>query len=199
MEHKPSVQDDLAAIRSLMMSSQRLVRGTWSHQLIWGCLVTVGLVSTWLIERTGRFDLLTGIWIAVLVAGWTFSVVRSRGVESAPPARNVATRAFGGIWIGLGVTLTILGLATIPTGAVAPDGLPGVIATVLGAGYFASGFLAGIWWMSAVGVGWWVGGGLLLIWQGSHALLVLAALTVALEILPALALRAMEAGSADGA
>lgn len=190
-----AVHDDLVAIRALMTESQRLVRGTWSHQLVWGILATVGLTATWAVQQAGRYEAILPMWLGLVVVGWTFSIVRGRRYEQAP-VRNAATRAFGGIWIGLGVTLTLIGLVTIPTGAVRPGGLPGVLAAVLGAGYFASGFLAGLRWMLFVGLGWWLGAFALLLWQGPSALLALAGLTVAFEVIPALAFRKLE-GSSD--
>lgn len=186
-------REDLAAIRALMTDSQRLVRGTWSYQLVWGILATAGLTGTWIAQRTERYDAILLMWVALVAVGWAFSIARSRRDRSSAPVRNAATRAFGGIWMGLGVTLTLIGIVTIPTGAVAPGGLPGILAALLGAGYFASGFLAGLRWMLYVGLAWWLAAGALLVWQGPAAILALAALTVVLEIVPALVLRTFEA------
>jgi hypothetical protein len=112
------------------------------------------------------------------------------------PVRNVAMRAFGGIWMSLGVTLTLIGSVSVYSGALEPSSLPGVLAVVFGAGYFASGFVAGLVWLSAVGVAWWAGGVGLLFWRTPGNLLVLAAMVVALEVVPALVLRRRERAGA---
>lgn len=189
-----SVREELSAIRALMTDSQRLIRGTWSHQLVWGVLVSVGLALTWAAEQSERYPLIAAVWLGVVVTGWTFSIWWGRTHDAQASVHNTATRAFAGIWVGLGITLTMIGMLTIPTGAVAPDGLPGVLAAILGAGYFASGVLAGMRWLLLVAVAWWLGAAALLVWQGPGTLLGLAALTVAFEVLPALALRRAEAG-----
>lgn len=105
----------------------------------------------------------------------------------------------GWIWLALGVTLTLIGAASILTGTLAPRSLPGLIALVFGAGYFASGLVAGVRWLAGVGVGWWVAGAGLLQWSsGPGSLLVLAGLTLVLEVGPALALRRLERSGAAG-
>lgn len=192
MNDQQTLRDDLAAIRALMADSQALVHGTWWYQLLWGFLVTLGLVLTWFGEQSGRYGLIAVGWMGVVVVGWTASMIRGRREATEARVQNAASRAFSGIWIGLGVTLTLVGMVSIPTGAVAPDGLPGLLAIVLGAGYFATGFVSGLRGLIFVGVGWWVGGGALLFLQGPNAILGLAALTMLLEIVPALVLRRME-------
>ncbi len=198
MNDDPTLRDDLAAIRALMADSQDLVRGTWWYQMVWGVLITLGLVLTWVGEQSGRFGFIAAVWVGVVVTGWVASMIRGRREAARATVRNAASRAFAGIWIGLGVTLTMVGMVSIPTGAVAPDGLPGLLAILFGAGYFATGFVSGLRGLSLVGVGWWMGGAALLVFQGPSAVLGLAALTVMLEIAPALALRRMERPVASG-
>lgn len=197
MHDEQTIRDDLAAIRTLMTDSQRLVQGTWWYQLVWGLLITLGLVATWFGEQSGRYGLIGAAWVALVVIGWTASFVRGRHEASEAKVRNAASRAFSGIWIGLGVALTMVGMVSIPAGAVAPDGLPGVLAILLGAGYFATGFVSGLRGLIVVSIGWWLGGGALLFFQGPSAILGLAVLTVFLEIAPALVLRGME-GPTEG-
>lgn len=66
---------------------------------------------------------------------------------------------------------------------------------MLGAGYFASGFTAGISWLSAVGA-WWASGVALLFRRGPGGMLVLAVLVLLLEVVPALVLRNRERAGA---
>jgi hypothetical protein len=189
---RATVHEELAAIRSLMADSQSFLRGTWPHQLAWGVIGTTGVLATWIALGAGSYSATVWIWGVLVAHVWIFSFAVMRRGDGGAPVRNVASRAYGGIWIALGVTLTILGTMTAGVGAVDPLGLPGLIAVVFGAGYFASGWLAGLRWLTAVGVVWWVAGVALLIWSDPRGLLVLAALTLLLEVGPALALRRME-------
>jgi hypothetical protein len=195
---RATVHEELAAIRSLMADSQSFLYGTWPHQLTWGAVGITGVVATWVALGAEAYGATVWIWGVLVCVGWAFSFALMRRGPGGAPVRNVASRAYGGIWIALGITLTILGTLTVGVGAVDPLGLPGLIAVVFGAGYFASGWLAGLRWLTAVGVCWWVAGVGLLVWSDPRGLLALAALTLLLEVGPALALRRMERAADTG-
>lgn len=187
-----TAQEDLAWIRSLMDHSHRFLGGTWRHQAVWGLVGSLGMLSTYLAVRAARYEWVPWLWLAAVGAGWFYSLVLARGHDRAPTVRNAASQAFGAIWISLGVTLTLIGAISIFTGALAPHALSGVVAALFGAGYFASGFVAGLRWLQAVAVAWWVGAAVLLVWASPHGLLLLTAMTVVLAIGPALRLRQLE-------
>lgn len=196
--------DDLAAIRSLMAESQSFLSGTWTYQFVWGLVGATGLTGTWSAARAGHFDWIPWIWIVALTFGWGYSLWSRLAGSEGGPVSNVASRAFGSIWIALGVTLTLLGaVALSPStggGAVIdPRLLPGLIALIFGAGYFSSGHLARLRWLQGVAIAWWAGGVALLLWRHPDALLVLAVMTVFLEIGPALLLRRGDVREGAGA
>lgn len=187
------VHRELALIRGLMEGSQRLLAETWKHQVAWGLLIAVGLVTTWWGQATGNRTLLVWIWPAVLAVGWLFSLTIGYRDARRAPVSNAAGRAFAGIWIGAGVSLSLLGLLGPLVGAYTPMALPGVVAVILGLGYFASGVVAGLGWLRGVGLAWWASGTALLIWRDTWALPALAALVLLLQVGPALVLRRQSA------
>lgn len=185
-----TAREEIAFIRGLMDENRRLVAGSWRHQVVWGSLTAAGLGVTWWVLREGGAAPIGWVWVALLVVGWAASWWMGRGEARAAPVRNQATRGFAGIWVGIGITLTLLATVGLYGGGLDPRVLPGVLACVLGAGYWASSRVTGIDWLAMVGVGWWAGGcALLLTDLGPTALLVLAGMTVLLEVLPGLALR----------
>ncbi len=182
-------REELAEIRSLMAESQGLLTGSWRHQLVWGLLTAFAVLGIWVANRLEWLPAPVWILVVAIVLGWMYSLLFA---QRRDPVGNVAARAFGGIWLGLGVTLTLIFVVPTLTGAVARESLPGLMAFVFGAGYFSSGFLSGLRWLSAVGFAWWVSGVALLVWRGVDSLLALGVLLVALQVLPALKLRSME-------
>ena len=94
--------------------------------------------------------------------------------------------------MSLGVTLTLLGTVSMFTGAITPQAMSGIVAIVFGSAYFATGFVGDLRWIQGVGAAWWVGGVGLLLRPGPDGLLVLALMTVLLEIGPSLRLRQMQ-------
>lgn len=192
-----AVRQELAWIRALMEDSQRLLAGTWRHQALWGLLTAAGLALTWWAVGADRPGVVWVGWPALIAAGWSGSFALERRGASAP-VHNLAGRAFGGVWVGAGVTLTLLGTLGLYSGALAPSALPGVLSLVLGLGYFASGFASGLRWLRTVGLAWWVLGSALMVWRGPDGLLVLAGAALVLEVGPALALRRREREGAGG-
>lgn len=187
-----TAREELAWIRALMDQSQTFLCGTWRHQFLWGLVAMAGLVGSWSAGQTERYALIGWIWLGAGMLGWAGSLRLARRDALNPAVRSVAARAFGGIWLGLGVSLTLLGTSTVVLGAIDPRAMSGIVAIVFGAGYFASGFTAGLRWIQLVGVAWWIGGVGLLLWRGSEAMLVLAAMILVLEVGPALRLRLIE-------
>ena len=104
-----TAREELAAIRALMSDSHHFVCGTWRHQMVWGILGSVGLVATWMALRNETYGLIGWIWAAVVGSGWTYSLALSRLGATLAPVRNVASRAFSGIWMAVGVSVTLLG------------------------------------------------------------------------------------------
>jgi hypothetical protein len=200
--HRPEPRGparELAAIRGFMDRSRRLVAGSWRHQVWWGLLTAVALLLTWWGVATARYELTRWIWPVALPVGWIGSVVLGRA-EAAAPVRNPATRAFAGLWIGLGVTLSLVAVVGLYGGGLDPRALPGVLSIVLGGGYFATARITGIGWLGWIAVAWWVGGGVLLAFPGTWTLLALAAFAVLLEAVPGMALarEARTRGAARG-
>jgi len=195
-------RNDLEWIRAAVDRGQQRLASTWHHQLLWGCITTVGLILTWTAIQLEARLLLTSVWPTLIVIGWTLSVlsetylVRLRG---ARPKAGSGPQASAGIWVGIGVGLTLLGTLGMATGALQPRALPMVVSVLLGSGYFATGHLADLGWLRGVGVAWWVVGSILAFATGTWTLLALAGATVVLEIGPALVLRERQAAPPLGA
>lgn len=192
---KATAREDLAWIRAATDQTHHFLCGSWRHQVVWGVIGVVGLVGTWFAMRTAQGSALGILWFVAIAAGWAWSIREGRTAGRSAPVRSVAARTFGGIWIGMGVCVTLIAGLSIFTGAVDPRSLSGLIAILFGGGYFASGFVAGIRWLLAVAVAWWVGGAALLLWPVPESVLILAAMVLILEIGPALRLRSIEQAS----
>lgn len=186
MDQNP-LTDDLAAIRRLMEESAQGVHESGKHYVLWGVVIAAGLLLTyWAIGRAE--SVVPWIWSGCLLLAWAGSLWLGTREAARAPVETLVSRIRAGIWIGCGIGMTMLGLLGYLTGAVRPEALPAVIATVLGIGYFASSFGYRSTPVLLLGVAWWVGAAALYRWPGPHALLVLAALLVVLQVIPGLVL-----------
>jgi hypothetical protein len=180
-------QNDLALIRRLMDEGQRAVRGDGTHFIGWGLAAAVGLVLTDL-AITGRVGISVGwVWVIVLLCGWGFSLWAGWTAHETARVSTAAGRLLTGSWAGTGIGLTLLVALSLSRGVVPPAALSGIVAVLLGTGFFASSFLIGSW-MTYLAIAWWSGGAALLVWPTRHAPLVLGAMLLLFQVLPGVAL-----------
>jgi hypothetical protein len=127
--------------------------------------------------------------------GWLTSLALTVAEGRRERVRSATARILGGVWTGTGVTMMLLGFAAPAGGGVARVAITGVLAAVMGGGFFATGLLVGSRWMQAAAVVWWAGSLSMLLRPGPHGLLVTAALVLVLQTLPGcwLTLRARRA------
>jgi hypothetical protein len=180
-------QNDLALIRRLMDEGQRSVRDDGSHFIGWGLAAVVGLVLTDL-ATTGTLEIpIALVWLPVLVGGWIFSLRAGRRAHATARVVTAAGRLLAGVWIGTGIGITLLTALSLSGSGIPPVALGGIVAVLLGTGFFASGFVIG-GWMTYLALAWWIGGAALLMWPTRHAPLLLAAMLLLLQVLPGMIL-----------
>lgn len=184
MDAQAQAREDLAAIRRLMEDGRDVVNTAGPHFVAWGVLTSAALVATYVLGARGEGRLIWWTWAAAVALGWLSSIALMMTVNRRARASTATGRLLGGMWIGTGVTLSLLGFAAPAGGGLANGAITGVLASVLASGFFATGLLVGSRWMQAAAGGWWAGALLMLLWPGPHTLLVTAALVLALQTAP---------------
>lgn len=178
-------QENLKMIRRLMEDSQRVIHDNGKHQITWGVLISAALVWTYgalALERPA--EAIGWAWVVAIVAGWGLSIWFGRTEHREAPVGTLANRILGGIWIGFGITVTLLWLLSMFTGLIAPAALAPVMAALLGLGYFATSFACNTTWLRGAAFAWWVGTVVMAIWPGLYTLLLFAGMLVVLQVVP---------------
>jgi hypothetical protein len=184
MDPQTQAREDLAVIRRLMEDGRRVVNTAGPHFVAWGVLTSAALAATYVLGGRGETGLITWAWGVAVALGWLASAALTVAQGRRERVRPGTGRILGGVWTGTGVTMMLLGFAAPAGGVVDPAALTGVLAAVLGGGFFATGLLVGSRWMQAAAVAWWAGALLMLLWPGRHGLLLTAALVLGLQTLP---------------
>jgi hypothetical protein len=184
MDAQAQAREDLVAIRGIMERTRDVVGYAAPHFVAWGILMAAALVATYLLRGQAGEGWSSWLWVVAVGLGWALSWVLAMRGRRRAQVRSQAGRMLGGLWLGTGVTMTLLGFAGPAGGAVSSSAVAGMLAAVLGAAYFATGVLAGRGWLMVVGAGWWAGSLVMLLWPGPHALLLMAAFMVALQAVP---------------
>lgn len=182
MDAQTQAREDLAIIRRMMEDGQRVVNSAGPHFVAWGLLTSAALAATWLLAERGDTRLITWTWAVAVGLGWVASLALT--MAHGRRVRTATGRILGGTWTGVGVTMMLLGFAAPAGGGLATVAITGVLAAVMGGGFFATGLLVGSRWMQAAALGWWAGALFMLLLPGRSGLLVTAALVLLLQTLP---------------
>lgn len=180
-----SARDDLAMIRKLMEESRQTLDAGGPHFVVWGLLITAGLLGTYA-SAVGAVEL-NGLWLwgGTVGAGWVLSMIIGTRTARRADVTSVGGRLTASIWIGAGVAMTLLGFVGMPTRALgSAGGSLGAMAAVMGAACFASATVQRSGGLRAAAVIWWLGAVAMFVWSGLLSLLVMAGLMVVLHLVP---------------
>lgn len=177
---------NLREIRRMMEEGRQVVASGGHHYVAWGFLITMALVLTWGMATRG-WDLSPAwIWGGAVGGGWAFSIWAGYRWDRRAPVSNLAGRVLAGIWIGSGIAMTLVGFLGGAPEAMEVNVLLATESAILGAAYLATAAVQGSRWMMGLAAGWWVGSVYMYLNSGLSVLLVMAALMVALYLVPGL-------------
>lgn len=183
-----AVRDEIAFIRRAIEEGRGYASGRSPDMVVWGVAVAIGYLGTY--ARVRRWWGIDPDWLWAVCIGvpWLFSLRRL--LPGAPrPAGKPMGRAMALLWLGSGVSLTVLGVGASLSGEVSQGWLAAVAAGMMGVGFFASAALCNIDWMRGVAIGWWAGEVLLYGFRHRPETLVLSAvLMLGLLALPGVVL-----------
>src|SRR5688500_508861 len=190
MDAQTQAREDLAAIRRLMQDGQQVVNHAGPHFVAWGVVCSAALAATYVLAEQADARTVWWVWGVAISLGWIASIALTyRGVRQAR-VTTATGRLLGGMWLGTGITLTLLGFAAPAGGGLDVAAITGVLAAVLGGASFATGMLVSSRWLQAAGGAWWAGALFMLLWPGRHGLLITAGLLIVLQTIPGLVLMA---------
>lgn len=192
---KERAQEDLTMIRRLMEDSRREVVDRGKHFVVWGVIGAVGSGLTYGIAVGWTALSAIWLWVGLMAVGWTAST--SIGWRDARRARvtTAGRHLLSTVWVTSAITLTLVAVAGMFGSVLEVALLPAVLSVLLGGPVVATGVLADENWLKLVGVGWWVGGGIMLFAPGLYTLLLMAAMSFVLLAVPGGVLYARSRGT----
>lgn len=189
--------EDLAYIRELMADTRRAAGVSGGYFILWGAVVGLGLLLTWLqvIGLLPYRPLLT--WLPCLGLGVLGNVILLRR-DLRKPTHSRAGRLIATVWIALGITQLILFAAHMGFDTLPGAYLPAIFSCVLGSGIFMTGVFAGLTWLRNLAFAWWLGAILMFAVPGDHVALIMAALLLLAYAVPGLILVKQEKAASAG-
>jgi hypothetical protein len=129
------------------------------------------------------------IWGICIGLGWVYSLMRGFRRHKEEKVKTVTGKIISAVWIGSGVTMTLLGFVGTATGFIHGWAVTPIMAIVLGIPYLASGIIVDNRLIRNLALGWWLGGIAMMIWPGRHMFIVFALMIVVFQIVPGMILR----------
>ena len=192
MNNVKEAQDELLFIKDIIKSSREKLYDNGAHLIHWGILVSIGQFSNYITIKTGTSHYLGYIWLIIVALGWGGGIFIGRREKLILNPDNFATKIANALWLGGGISMTIIGL-----GAAVHFGKPTiinsmainpVISTILGGLYFTTGKLYEMKWLSRLAFGWWAVAITLFYWISYTNFLLFGIVTTLLMVVPGIIL-----------
>ena len=186
----PTPADDLAFIRRLMQGARETAVDHSGHLILWGFLQAAAGSLAYLVRQGAFYVSINWIWAVTIAIGFTGSGLLARRLRRSAPVNSLVNRVLAAIWIGCGLSLSLVGFLGAGTGSVPSPVMPGVKCVIIGCAFFASAplFNRAFYWVLA-GV-WWILGSALLLRPSPGSSLVFACAPILFMLVPGLMLRA---------
>ncbi len=178
------VLEDLAYLKRVVQDSRRVVVDNGVQLLSWGILIVFGMIATYAYVHLGLNLPETWMWIILIGIGWGLSIWLGWIKMKRSHAITFIQKVLSSIWIGLGVTMTIIGFLGPVTGAISPWATVPLLSLILGSGFLATGTVHQERLLILAAVGWWAGGLITMFWPGDYTLLLFAGMMILFQIVP---------------
>lgn len=182
---------DLAYIRQIMDESRTFATIGGNHFIIWGSVLALALFGTWLVA-TGHAALRPDrLWLSCIGLGWLLTFLLRRKQMRLALSAHPSARLIGGSWLALGFAMTLSFFLGTWSGSISITAIPGLAAAFTGVGVYVNGMLARIDWLRNLALVWWASAATMLIWTGADSYAAMAALMIALYVIPGFVLNRM--------
>ena len=159
----PRPEDDLALIRRLMEGAREAEVDHSGHLILWGFLQAAAASLAYLVLQGAFQASISGIWAVAVGIGFAGSGLLARRSRKSAPVNSLVNRVLAAIWVGCGLSLSLVGFLGAGLGSLPSPVMPGVKCVIIGCAFFGSAPLfnrTAYWALAAV---WWILGGALLV------------------------------------
>ncbi len=187
MNDKQALQE-LAYIKEIMHDSRKAFVENGIGYIVWGILIVLGLLSSYLFivyDVTNTYGL---NWIILVAIGWLFSIIGAKKEREKRKAATFAEKILGAVWFSSGVAMTIVGFIGSTSGAIHGVFVSPTISVILGIAFFISGIVYGEKWITMLSIGWWAGAILMFYWPGMQVFWIMSLMMIFLQIVPGIIL-----------
>lgn len=181
-------QQELAFIKKVMEDSKNILVEDGKGFIFWGVLITVGLVYSYFAVISGGQKTLRWFWLALIAFGWLYTIIVETRQAKKRRISTFAGKIMGAIWISCGISMTLFGFIGPLAGAYSTIYINAALSFVLAIGYFVTGVVYRVKWITLLSIGWWAGGIVIFFWRDLSTLLVMAGMMIFFQLIPGILL-----------
>ncbi|MFC2092924.1 hypothetical protein ACFLSV_03390 [Bacteroidota bacterium] len=175
---------EITLIKKIMQDSRKIIVFDGKGFIIWGVLILIGLIGTYISIMMEVSYYVFWLWIIVIGIGWIYNLVTHWIIGSKVRVRTFAGKILGGVWLSCGIAMTLIGFLGTYSGALRGWGISPMMSIILGIAYFVSGIIYGHPWAKCLSFGWWGGAIVMFLFPGLHILLIFAVMMIMFLITP---------------
>jgi len=177
-------QQELAFIKKIMADSRKSVICNGKTFILWGILVTIGLIGSYYSITNNVQNMMNWMWPLLMGLGWVITIVtESRDAKNAK-TKTFAAKILAAVWIGCGIAMTMIGFVGSISGAYNPLYINPLISNIMAVGFLITGILYGKTWVSLISLGWWAGAIVMFFWTGLYTFLLMSAMMIFFLVIP---------------
>ena len=189
-----NAQEELAFIRKVMEDSRTSLVDDGKPKLVWGAIVALGMLYTYL-QAIADSDLyVMWVWLAISAFGWGYIFWVEKQRDKTLRARTQTGKIIGAIWGACGFSTGLIVALAFGTRyfnidmIMHPIALCPITAIIIGIAYFLDGSLRLVPWVRNLAYAWWLGAIVMFFWPTIHVLLIYAIMIIAFQFIPGIVL-----------
>lgn len=177
-------KQELAFIKKIMADSRKSAICNGKAFILWGILVTIGLLGTYFSIINNSQSTINWLWLLIIVLGWVITIVMESRDAKKAKTKTFAAKILAYVWIGSGIAMTIIGFVGLISGAFSALYINPLISNILAVGFLITGVLYGKTWVSLISLGWWAGAIVMFFWTGLYTFLLMSAMVILFLVIP---------------
>lgn len=176
---------DLAELELALERSHQVTASRMLLLVFWGLILAKCCLLQWtILSYNVPIDGGLFIWTPSFIFGAVCSFIYGKVTLEEFHQTPLTSRLVRGIWAACIAAMAIFGVVAVSLGDMSPYLLPGILAVLMGVGFFIQGTVDPRPWLRTAAIGWWLGSILLFFQSDVSSLLSLSILLVALQVIP---------------
>lgn len=180
---KDQALEDLLYIKQVINDSKNVIAENGLGFIVWGFLVAIGLLTTYLFVIFKIPMQIPWNWIVLIFGGWIYTYFEVKR-STKKKVYSISSKILGSIWFSTGITLTILGFVGVMTGAIHSHYICPVFSVILGSAVLVTSSLYEHKWIKYIAFAWWISAIVSFIYPGLYTLLLMAIEMIVLQVVP---------------